>query len=154
VVRVPGYRTEMNCASFEVRTEFMYVMQKKPGRLCGLVVRVFGYRSGGPSSIPCTTSKKSSGSRTGSTQPREYNWGATRQESSGSCLENREYGIRDPSRWPRCTLYPQKVGNHFADKRRSLSRYSSLADSHHGVFYWNRVCRVGMISIILRDRLH
>jgi hypothetical protein len=26
VVRVPGYRTEMYCASCEVRTEFMYVM--------------------------------------------------------------------------------------------------------------------------------
>jgi hypothetical protein len=27
-------------------------------RLCGLVVRVFGYRSGGPGSIPGTTRKK------------------------------------------------------------------------------------------------
>jgi hypothetical protein len=27
-------------------------------RLCGLVVRVFGYRSGGPGSIPGTTKKK------------------------------------------------------------------------------------------------
>jgi hypothetical protein len=41
-------------------------------RLCGLVVRVPGYRSGGPGSIPGTT-KKSSGSGMGSTQPREYN---------------------------------------------------------------------------------
>jgi hypothetical protein len=47
-------------------------------RLCGLVVRVLGYRSEGPGSIPGTTrKKKSSGSGTGSTQPREYNWGAT-----------------------------------------------------------------------------
>jgi hypothetical protein len=38
--------------------------------LCGLVVSVLGYRSGGPGSIP---EKKSSGSGTGSTQPREYN---------------------------------------------------------------------------------
>jgi hypothetical protein len=29
--------------------------------------------------------------------------------SSGSCLESREYGRRDPSRWPRGTLYPQKL---------------------------------------------
>jgi hypothetical protein len=42
-----------------------------------LVVRVLGYRSGGPGSIPGTTGKKSSGSGTGSTQPREYNWRAT-----------------------------------------------------------------------------
>jgi hypothetical protein len=41
-------------------------------RLCGLVVRVPGYRSGGPGSIPGHY-KKSSGSGTGSTQPREYN---------------------------------------------------------------------------------
>jgi hypothetical protein len=65
--------------------------------LCGLVVRVLGYRSGGPGSIPGTT-RKSSGSGTGSSQPREYNWGA-----------NREYGRRDPSRWPRSTLYPQSL---------------------------------------------
>jgi hypothetical protein len=53
--------------------------------------------------------KKSSGSWTGSTQPRVYNWGATWYKSNGSCLENREYCRRDPSRWPRGTLYPQKL---------------------------------------------
>jgi hypothetical protein len=41
--------------------------------LCGLVVRVLGYRSGGLGSIPGTTRKKSSRSGTGSTQPHEYN---------------------------------------------------------------------------------
>jgi hypothetical protein len=59
--------------------------------------------------IPGTTRKKSSGSGTGSTQRREYNWGATWWKSSGSCLENREYGRRDPSRWPRGTLCSQKL---------------------------------------------
>jgi hypothetical protein len=38
-----------------------------------LVVKVLGYRSGGPGSIPGTTRKKSSGSGTGSTLFREYN---------------------------------------------------------------------------------
>jgi hypothetical protein len=31
---------------------------KHSDRLCGLVVRVLGYRSGGPGSIPGTTKKK------------------------------------------------------------------------------------------------
>jgi hypothetical protein len=37
------------------------------------VVRVLGYRSGGPGSISGTTRKRNSGSGMGSTQPREYN---------------------------------------------------------------------------------
>jgi hypothetical protein len=73
------------------------------------VVRVLGYRSSGPGSIPGTTRKKSSGSGTGSTQPHEYNWGATWKKSCGCCLENLEYGSRDPSRWPHGTFYPQKL---------------------------------------------
>jgi hypothetical protein len=51
---------------------FFYVMGLAD-HLCGLVVRVLGYRSGGPDSIPGTTKTKSSASGTGSTQPREYN---------------------------------------------------------------------------------
>jgi hypothetical protein len=31
------------------------------------------------------------------------------RKSSGSGLERREYGRRDPSRWPRNILYPQKL---------------------------------------------
>jgi hypothetical protein len=31
------------------------------------------------------------------------------RKSSGSGLENREYGSRDPSHWPRGNLYPQKL---------------------------------------------
>jgi hypothetical protein len=45
----------------------------RPDRLCGLVVRVLGYRSRDPGSIPGTKKEKSSGSGTGSTQPRGYN---------------------------------------------------------------------------------
>jgi hypothetical protein len=35
--------------------------------------------------------------------------GLLRRKSSGSGLESREYGRRDPPRWPRFTLYPQKL---------------------------------------------
>jgi hypothetical protein len=54
------------------KTEFAIII-KLIDHLCGLVVRVLGYRSGGPGSIPGTTRKKSSGSGMGSTQTREYN---------------------------------------------------------------------------------
>jgi hypothetical protein len=46
---------------------------------------------------------RSSGSGTSSIRPREYNWGATSKKSIGSGLESREYGRRDPLRWPRDT---------------------------------------------------
>jgi hypothetical protein len=62
-------------ARSQLRILYSYIL--KQDRPCGLVVRVLGYRSGHLASIPGTTWKKSSGSGTGSTQPREYNWGAT-----------------------------------------------------------------------------
>jgi hypothetical protein len=31
------------------------------------------------------------------------------RKSSGSGLESQDYGRRDPSRWPRGTLHPQKL---------------------------------------------
>jgi hypothetical protein len=69
-------------------------------RLCGVVVRVPGCRSRGPEF-----------------DSRRYQifWEVSTIEellgrnSSGSGPENRDYGRGDPLRWPRDTLYPQKL---------------------------------------------
>jgi hypothetical protein len=80
-------------------------------RFCGLVVRVPGYRCRGPgfNSRRYHIFRVAVGLERG-----PLNLVSTTQEllgrkRSGSGLENREYGRRDPSRWPRGTLYPQKL---------------------------------------------
>jgi hypothetical protein len=67
VVTVPGYVTVMYCDSCEVQTEFIYVMWKKVVRLCGSGQRSWVRFPALPDLL------RSSGSGTGSTQPREYN---------------------------------------------------------------------------------
>jgi hypothetical protein len=67
---IPFYSTSMKRDNFSLLCTYI----SKLDRLCGLVVRVLGYRSKGPGfdsrAIP---KKKSSESGMGSTQPREYN---------------------------------------------------------------------------------
>jgi hypothetical protein len=55
----------------------------------------------------------SSGTRTGSTQPREDKWGSTWEKSSGSGPENRLTTVGDPQRWPRDAPLSTKVGTKF-----------------------------------------
>jgi hypothetical protein len=58
------------------------------------------------------------------------------QGNSGSGLENRKFTtVGEPLRWPRDTLYPLKLAlTSPTSGGRSVGRYSSLADSSHGVF--------------------
>jgi hypothetical protein len=77
-------------------------------RLCGLAVRVPGYRSRGPISIPGATrfSEKQwvlNGVHSASwVQLRSY----LKERVATSSLENRDYGCWDPLRWLPNTLYP------------------------------------------------
>jgi hypothetical protein len=54
------------------------------------------------------------------------------RESSGSCLESREYGSRGSTLTTWHTI-SAKTDTNFTNRRRSLGRYSSLADLGHGV---------------------
>jgi hypothetical protein len=80
-------------------------------RLCGLVIRVPGYRSRGPGfdSHRYQIFWEVVGLEKG-----PLNLVSTIEEllgrnNSGSSLENGEYGCGDPLRWPRNAFYPQKL---------------------------------------------
>jgi hypothetical protein len=80
--------------------------------LCVLVVRVPGFRSRGSGSIPGATKFfwEIAGIEWGPLSFVSTIEELLERKSSGSGLENREYGRRDPSRWPHgITLYPQKL---------------------------------------------
>jgi hypothetical protein len=79
----------------------------------------------------------------GSTRPHEYNWEATWKKSSGSGLEIREYGWKDPSHWPHGTLYPLKLAlTSPTSGGRSVSTVNSQTQATEFSFssaFWLRV---------------
>jgi hypothetical protein len=80
-------------------------------RLCGLVVRVPGYKSRGRGfdSRRYQIFWKVIGLERGSLSIVSTTEELLGRKSSGSGLENREYGRRDPLCWPRDTPYQQKL---------------------------------------------
>jgi hypothetical protein len=80
-------------------------------RLCGLVVRVPGYRSRGPGfdSRRYLIFWEVVGLERGPLSLVNTTEELLERNSSGSGLENREYGRGDLLHWPRDTLYPQKL---------------------------------------------
>jgi hypothetical protein len=74
VVRVPGYVTEMYCASCEVRTEFVCYVEESIPPLWSSGQEFLATDKEVRVRFPALPDfQKSSVSGTGSTQPREYN---------------------------------------------------------------------------------
>jgi hypothetical protein len=92
-------------------TTYLILQRCNADRLCSLVVRLPGYRH--PEvriQFPALPDfLRSSVSATGCTQPLTTTTELLGRKSSVSGLDNLEYGRRDPSQWPRDTLYQKKL---------------------------------------------
>jgi hypothetical protein len=97
--------------TFELFNRFSKKFDTNNDRLCGLVVRVSGYRSRG---VGFDSQRYQIFWEVVSLERGPLSLVSTIKEllgrnNSGFGLENREYGREDPLRWPRGTLYRQKL---------------------------------------------
>jgi hypothetical protein len=77
------------------------------------------------------------------------------RKSRGSSLEIREYGLRDPSRWPRGTLYTQNLAlTSSTSGSRSVGIVRSRTQAKEflscSLSYWYPVFSVNIITFLLR----
>jgi hypothetical protein len=96
-------------------------------RLCDLVVRVTGYRSGGPGRFPALPDfLRSSESGTGPTHPLSTMRSYMKEKVAAAVYKNRDYGHTGSAAVT--TLHPsiRKVGTNFADKFARELRPRSL----------------------------
>jgi hypothetical protein len=94
---------------------------------------------------------RSSGSGTGSTQPREDNWEATWKGSSGSGLETEINGRGDSLRWPRNTLYSLKLAltsPTSCGRSVGVVRWRAKAPEFIFSFKWFLLTRLGFFRVV------
>jgi hypothetical protein len=110
-------------------------------RLCGLVIRVSGYRSWGSGfdSRRYQIFWEVVGLERGPLSLVRTIEEILEWKSSGSGLENRINDRRDPLRWPRDTLYPLKLALTWLKCGGCLVGIVRLRTKGHGVFFFS-VC--------------
>jgi hypothetical protein len=67
-----------------------------------------------------------------------------KEKVAAPVYKTQDYGRRGSARL--ITRHPAKVGTDFTDRRRSLGRYNSLADSGQGVYLFVSVVSIWRLS--------